>query len=438
MNNYRSEYNSKLIKKEQILKLLKKGDRLMCHGGEVSILSFLDENIDALPGIDVYTIFNLTRPYGFLDNTHKDKLYHYAGWSTPPVRKAMEDGYAPEVIITHFSDIDDYVRVRVKPNILVCQATPMDEDGFFTMGYNSLGHRAGIEIADRVVVQVNSKLPRINGDCNKVHISEVAAIYEEDTALHTATPEVHSATDYKAASFIAERIPNEATIQFGVGRVPDTIGEQLTNHRNLGVHTELFSQSMMELMKSGVVTNTHKTLMPGKSMFAFAGGMRATQEIYDFVDGNENIEMRTVSWVNDPRVIAQNDKFISVNAALAIDLTGQVCSETLGIKPYSGCGGQLDFVRGAKWSKGGQSFIVINSIVEKKDGTKISKIDLTLPLGSTVTTPRADVDMIVTEYGVAELRYKSLAERAKALIAIAHPDFRDELTFKAKKTGYFI
>ena len=166
--------------------------------------------------------------------------------------------------------------------------------------------------------------------------------------------------------------------------------------------------------------------------------MRATQEIYDFVDGNENIEMRTVSWVNDPRVIAQNDKFISVNAALAIDLTGQVCSETLGIKPYSGCGGQLDFVRGAKWSKGGQSFIVINSIVEKKDGTKISKIDLTLPLGSTVTTPRADVDMIVTEYGVAELRYKSLAERAKALIAIAHPDFRDELTFKAKKTGYFI
>lgn len=129
MNNYRSEYNSKLIKKEQILKLLKKGDRLMCHGGEVSILSFLDENIDALPGIDVYTIFNLTRPYGFLDNTHKDKLYHYAGWSTPPVRKAMEDGYAPEVIITHFSDIDDYVRVRVKPNILVCQATPMDEDG---------------------------------------------------------------------------------------------------------------------------------------------------------------------------------------------------------------------------------------------------------------------------------------------------------------------
>lgn len=209
MNNYRSEYNSKLIKKEQILKLLKKGDRLMCHGGEVSILSFLDENIDALPGIDVYTIFNLTRPYGFLDNTHKDKLYHYAGWSTPPVRKAMEDGYAPEVIITHFSDIDDYVRVRVKPNILVCQATPMDEDGFFTMGYNSLGHRAGIEIADRVVVQVNSKLPRINGDCNKVHISEVAAIYEEDTALHTATPEVHSATDYKAASFIAERIQSK-------------------------------------------------------------------------------------------------------------------------------------------------------------------------------------------------------------------------------------
>lgn len=148
--------------------------------------------------------------------------------------------------------------------------------------------------------------------------------------------------------------------------------------------------------------------------------------------------MYPISWVNDPRVIAKNDNFVSVNSALAVDLTGQVCSETIGIRTFSGPGGQLDFVRGARWSKGGQSFIVINSVTEKKDGTKISKIDLALPLGSAVTTPRADVQYIVTEYGIAELRYKSLAERAKALISIAHPDFRDELTYKAKQTGYFI
>ena len=191
-------------------------------------------------------------------------------------------------------------------------------------------------------------------------------------------------------------------------------------------------------MKAGVINNSRKTLLPGKSIFSFAGGARATQEVYDYVHNNPNIEMYPISWVNDPRVIAKNDNFISVNSALAVDLTGQVCSETIGIRTFSGPGGQLDFVRGARWSNGGKSFIVINSVTEKKDGTKISKIDLALPHGSAVTTPRADVQYIVTEYGIAELRYKSLAERAKALISIAHPDFRDELTYKAKQTGYFI
>lgn len=191
-------------------------------------------------------------------------------------------------------------------------------------------------------------------------------------------------------------------------------------------------------MKAGVVNNSKKTLLPGKSIFSFAGGARATQEIYDYTDENPLIEMRPISWVNDPRVIAENDRFISVNSALAVDLTGQVCSETIGLQTFSGPGGQLDFVRGARWSKGGQSYIVINSATEKKDGTLISKISLALPLGSAVTTPRADVDCIVTEYGVAELRFKSLAERAKALISIAHPEFREELTRQAKEAGYFI
>ena len=247
----------------------------------------------------------------------------------------------------------------------------MDEEGYFTMGYNSLGHRVAAEMADRVIVQVNRNLPKIAGECNRLHIGEVKAIYEEDTPVHTSIPQPHTELDTKAAGFVAERICDGATLQIGVGRVPDAIGPLLRDHRNLGVHTELFSQSLMELMKAGVINNSKKTLLPGKAVFSFAGG-------------------------------------------------------------------QLDFVRGARWSKGGKSFIVINSTTEGKDGNRLSKIDVALPLGSAVTTPRADVDCIVTEYGVAELRFKSLSERAHALIAIAHPEFRDDLTRKAKAAGYFI
>ena len=241
---------------------------------------------------------------------------------------------------------------------------------------------------------LKTNLPKIAGECNRLHIGEVTAIYEEDTPVHTSIPQPHTELDTKAAGFVAERICDGATLQIGVGRVPDAIGPLLRDHRNLGVHTELFSQSLMELMKAGVINNSKKTLLPGKAVFSFAGGQRATQEIYDFVDRNSDIEMRPISWVNDPRIIAQHDNFVSVNSALAVDLTGQVCSETIGLRTFSGPGGQLDFVRGARWSKGGKSFIVINSTTEGKDGNRLSKIDVALPLSSAVTTPRADVDCI--------------------------------------------
>lgn len=370
-DSFYAEYSSKLIEKEQALKLVREGDRIMCHGGASSFMALLDENIDNLSGIELYTMFLLTRPYSFLDNSKCEHIRHFATFVSPYVREQLRLGNAPEIILTHYSDTDDFVRCRARPTILFCQVTPMDEEGYFTMGYNSLGHRVAAEMADRVIVQVNRNLPKIAGECNRLHIGEVTAIYEEDTPVHTSIPQPHTELDTKAAGFVAERICDGATLQIGVGRVPDAIGPLLRDHRNLGVHTELFSQSLMELMKAGVINNSKKTLLPGKAVFSFAGG-------------------------------------------------------------------QLDFVRGARWSKGGKSFIVINSTTEGKDGNRLSKIDVALPLGSAVTTPRADVDCIVTEYGVAELRFKSLSERAHALIAIAHPEFRDDLTRKAKAAGYFI
>lgn len=343
-DSFYAEYSSKLIEKEQALKLVREGDRIMCHGGASSFMALLDENIDNLSGIELYTMFLLTRPYSFLDNSKCKNIRHFATFVSPYVREQLRLGNAPEIILTHYSDTDDFVRYRARPTILFCQVTPMDEEGYFTMGYNSLGHRVAAEMADRVIVQVNRNLPKIAGECNRLHIGEVTAIYEEDTPVHTSIPQPHTELDTKAAGFVAERICDGATLQIGVGRVPDAIGPLLRDHRNLGVHTELFSQSLMELMKAGVINNSKKTLLPGKAVFSFAGG-------------------------------------------------------------------QLDFVRGARWSKGGKSFIVINSTTEGKDGNRLSKIDVALPLGSAVTTPRADVDCIVTEYGVAELRFKSLSGR---------------------------
>ncbi len=437
-NNFKSQYQEKLIAKEQALQLVCNGDRILSHGGAESFLTLLDDNYERFEGIELFTMFLLSKRYRFLDDAAKSHVCHHASFVSAQVRQAIKEGQSPELLIAHFSDSDDLVRYRVKPNVLALQATPMDEDGYFTMGFNSMGHRTAADMAERIIVQVNRKLPKVLGECNRLHISEVTAIYEEDLPMISLPQFPFEEDDLKAAQRVAERIPNGATVQIGVGRVPDAIGEFLHEHKHLGVHTEVFTKSLMELMKEGVIDNSRKALVPGKAVFSFTGGSRATQAIYDYVDNNPCTEMRPISWVNDPRIIAQNNDFVSVNSALAIDLTGQVCSETIGLSPFSGTGGQLDFVRGARWAEGGRSYIVLNSAAKKKDGSLISKIDLTLPLGSAVTTPRADVDAIVTEYGVAELRFKSLSERAKALISIAHPQFRDELRFKAKKAGYDI
>lgn len=438
MVSYQEDYQAKRIPREKLPSLIRKGERLMCYGGASGLLTVLDEHRFEFDHVELYTMFMLNKDYGFLRKECREHICHFSTFVSPSVRECLKNGEAPEIILTHYSDTDDLVRQRIRPTTLLVMTTPMDENGYFTMGFNSLGHMAAISLVDQVIVQVNPRLPRIEGECNRLHISEVSALFEEETELLATKPAPHSETDLQAARLIAERIPDGATIQIGVGRVPDAIGSLLFDHKDLGVHTELFSLSMMELMKAGVINNSRKTLMPGKTIFSFAGGKRATQEIYDYVDGNKAVEMRPIAWVNDPRVIAQHDNFVSVNSALAVDLTGQVCAETIGLSTFTGPGGQLDFVRGARWSKGGRSYIVINSVANRKDGSMISKITLALPLGSAVTTTRADVDCIVTEYGVAELRFKSLGERARALINIAHPAFRDELTAQAKQAGYIV
>ena len=437
--NYQEIYNAKLTDKETAMDLVRSNDRILVYGGANVFLTSLCERADRLENVELYTMFMLNKDYPFLRGETEGHITHYGTFLSPPMRKAQADGFPQGAILAHYSDTDRMVRERVRPNFMFVMCTPMDEEGYFYMGFNSLGNRAGLEFADRVVIQVNPRLPRILGDCNKIHVSEVTAIFEQEDVLYTAPKkEVYNEVDYQAASLIVERIPNGATLQIGVGHVPDAVGKLLFDHKDLGIHTEVFTVSLMELMKAGVVNNSRKSVKRGKTVFAFAGGQRATQEVYDYTDNNEAIEMNNISWVNDPYVIAQLNDFVSINTAIAVDLTGQVCSESIGTRTYSGPGGQSDFVRGAKMARNGQSYIVINSSGTKKDGSRFSKISLALAPGSAVTASRADVQYIVTEYGVADMRFRSLAERAKALIGIAHPDFRDQLTFEAKKAGYFI
>ena len=233
-------------------------------------------------------------------------------------------------------------------------------------------------------------------------------------------------------NLIAEQIPDGACIQLGIGAIPDATGMALKSKKDLGIHTEMFVDSMVELIECGAVNNSKKQINRGRSVTTFAYG---SQRIYDFLDDNPSIEILPVEYTNDPAVICQNDNMISINAALEVDFFGQVCAESVGTKHMSGSGGQIDFVRGACQSRGGKSFIAFTSTA--KDDT-ISKIKPILTPGAIVTTSKNDVDYIVTEYGIAHLRGRSLGERTKQLIAIAHPNFRDELTFEAKKRGILI
>ncbi|MCL2336892.1 MAG: 4-hydroxybutyrate--acetyl-CoA CoA transferase [Firmicutes bacterium] len=334
-----------------------------------------------------------------------------------------------EHISAHFSQFEGIVANHIKPGYLLANVSPMDDEGYFSLGYAPNG-RVAVDIGTKVLLQVNENMPYIYSDYYKVHISEVTALCESNTPLMEFFDPEPSEIDRMIAGHIVERIPNGATIQLGIGGLPVALGTFLLDHKDLGIHTEMFSNTMTMLMKRGVVNNSKKKLCPGISVAAFVQGSKETT---DFVHRNKNVQSKKLAWVNNPAIIAQNNDMISINACLSVDLRGQVCSESLGFNTSGGSGGQLDFVKGARSAPGGKSFIAMHSVAEKKDGTRISKIALTHPPGSVITTPRNDVHYLATEYGIAEMANRTARERTLALIAIAHPDFREQLTYEAKQ-----
>lgn len=333
-----------------------------------------------------------------------------------------------EFVPCFYHEIPDIWKNIVKPDVFYTTVSPMDEHGYFSLGVGVSTCKSIIEVAKKIYVEVNKYMPRTHGD-SYIHISQVDGVCEHHQLLPELPIEPLSDTDKRIGKYIAELVPNGATIQLGIGTIPNAVAEALNDKKDLGIHTEMFTESMIDLIENGIVTNNMKNLHKGKSIATFALG---TKRLYEYLNDNVGINFYPVNYVNDPRIIGAHDNFISINSCLEIDLFGQVCSETLGYKIFSGVGGQVDFIRGASISKGGKSIIAMYSTARNHTVSKIKPI---LTEGSVVTTTRNEVDYIVTEYGVARLKGKSISQRAKALIDIAHPKYREELLFEAKKRG---
>ncbi len=364
-------------------------------------------------------------PSAFFD-PDLDGKYNAVSWfSTAYGRKAFEEKRA-DMLPTFFRDGPKVYTDCIDVDVFYATVSPMDEHGYFSFGLSCAESMALMQKAKHCYLEVNSYMPRTFGN-NLIHISQVTLLCENNVPIATAAPTVIDETSKRIGELIADRIVDGSTIQLGIGAVPDAVGSLLKHKRNLGIHTELFTDSMAELIKCGAVTNAAKHTHRFKSIATFAYG---SQEMYDFVNNNVGVEFHPVDYVNNPVNIAKNDNFVSVNACLEVDFWGQVASESIGSRHYSGSGGQVDFVQGAIASKNGQSFLTMPSTA--KGGT-VSRIVPTLRPGTIVTTTKNDVDHVVTEYGVAKLRGRSVRQRTQALIEIAHPDFRDQLRFEAKK-----
>ncbi len=433
--NFREIYESKKMSAGELAKIVESGWVLGIDTGASQpdgIMNAVCERaaISGLSNVSVHTMMDVY-PFAFYaDNALDGKINGLSWFSSAGARKAVAGGYA-SYMPNYYRDDPRLIMENVSLDAFCISVSPMDRHGYFSLATTCSYSEAMIAKAKRIFVEVNDQQPRAVGN-TQLHVSRVDAIVENSHPLPVLPPVRLDETSITIGNLIAEQIPDGACIQLGIGAIPDATGLALKAKHDLGIHTELFTDSMVELIECGAVNNSRKQIHQYKTVTTFAFG---SQRIYDYIDDNPAVLILPVDYVNDPNVICKNDNMISINAAVEVDFWGQVCAESIGGRHLSGTGGQVDYVRGACQSRGGKSFIAFESTA--KNGT-ISKIKASLTEGAAVTTSKNDVDYIVTEYGIAHLRGRSLADRVKQLIAIAHPNFRDELRFEAKKRGILI
>jgi len=428
------KYRNKIVSAEEAVKVVKSNDRIYLHANSAYpeiLINALVARYEELENVKIahLTTFHKT-PYTAPEMA--GHFIHEALFCAGNVRKAVNEGRA-DFYPVFLSEIAYLIELGKLPvDVCMLHLSPPDEHGYCSYGVSNECTKTAAENAKIVIAQMNPKMPRVLGD-NFIHISKIKYIVETDVELlevhmvDANVPDEEKLIYQKIAENISSLIEDEATLQMGIGVIPDAVLPFLKEKKNLGIHTEMFSDGLIELIELGVVNGEKKTFLPNKVVSSFVIG---TKKVFDFIDNNPLIEFRSSKFVNDPFNIARNDKMVSINSAIQVDLSGQVCSDSMGTRIFSGFGGQLDFIRGAMRSKGGKPIIAFASTT--KNDT-ISKIVPTLTQGSGVVTTRGDVQYIITEYGIADLYGKTLRERTKLLINIAHPNFREELERKARE-----
>lgn len=422
------DYKSKLKSTSEAVRTIRSGDRVY-YGGNAAIpkalIWALADRKDELQNVQLNHVLLLGQD-PLSTEAMKGHFRHNSLFVGPADREAVNDGRADYMPI-FLHQIPRLFRERIVPlDVSMIMTSPPDEHGFLSVGAENLASKAACQMAKSVIVQVNEKMPRVLGD-SFIHVSRVNAIVEHTEPLPTLQVKPSSEVERAIAGHIIPLIRPGSTIQMGIGGIPDAVYESMEGNLDLGVHTEMISDRAMRAILRGVVTGNQKTLHQGKVVITFALG---SEELYEFLDNNPLIESHPVEHVNDPFVISQNDNLVAINSAIEVDLTGQVCSDSVGPYIYSGFGGQVDFIRGAARSRGGRPIIALPSTA--KNG-EMSRITPFLKQGAGVVTSRADVHYIVTEFGAVNIFGKNLRERAEALIRIAHPKFQDELTSAAKQ-----
>jgi acetyl-CoA hydrolase len=425
------KWRKRVISAETAASKIKSGYRIFLTGNCSTPLAFLNALIERhqdLYQVEVVQLLDLApKPYITPDIAEHIRVNNL--FIGPGAREGVNKGLADFTPI-FLSEIPNLFRSgRLLLDIAVIQVSPPDKHGFCSYGVEVGVTKTAAEIAGIVIAEVNPNMPRTLGD-SFIHVDQINYFIEVDYPLPEMPAAPTTEIQLQIAKHIAEYIPDGATMQSGIGGIPDAVLRQLTNHRNLGIHSELIADGVMEMIEAGIITNASKSIHQGKVITGFALG---TRKLFDYIDDNPIFELHPTEYVNDPFVIAQNKKMISINSALEVDITGQVCADSIGTLFYSGVGGQLDFVRGAARSEEGLSFIALPSTA--KGGT-VSRIVPQPKPGAGVTTSRNDVRMIVTEYGVADLWGLSIRERVHALTNIAHPDFREDLLRYAHEQNF--
>lgn len=433
--NWKDSYKQKLVSVEEAAAVIQSNDRVWyppCGGAPVDLINAITRRADQLENVTMLTALALY-PFEYFKKEYKGKIGHHTTFMGPYERKMFAEGNI-EITSYQFAATDWLTANRIKPTVFIVDVSPPDENGYMSYGVmGTFNGAAAAKCAATVIVQVNREASYVYGGREAfIHVDDVTWICEQDHKIAELPQPPVSDVEQQIAAYIVENIEDGSTIQLGLGGVANAVGFCLESLKDLGVHTEMVTDSMVALAEKGIITGKYKTLHPGEISCSFGIGSR---KLYTFMGRNPMLKAYPISYIASEAIIAKNEKFISINNALMCDLTGQVCSESLGFDQFSATGGQLNFVRGAGLSPGGKSFLAFRSVAEKKDGSLASRITAILPPGAVITTPRTDVQYIVTEFGCADIRGRSISERVKALIAIAHPRFRDELTQEARKYG---